>query len=552
MNKRPAQGRGAGVAIAAGLVAVALLATIVLYQHTVDYGFNYDDYVLVRPHSLSEVANSFHGSWDTTGVMVPFYRPVTVAFHALRFELLGLDAERHHLLSLGMFALCAALAGWFVYKMTGRAMPALLASVMFVAHPAMPYSLVAWVTNQMHLIETLTVLIGFCWWSAVRSRSAVRWLPLLGLACIAFMIKEDGIMLLPSIIAMHAMYRRIAEPSLPPVPRAIVAAAVALVLVLIGIRVLALGELGGYGRPSPHQAWTNYIGGLHKVLRLIPADRPWQPIASAFATFLPIVAVLLWRRSRPASRACLLGGMLVALLFNLPFALVTKAEQMHLVATGAVLILSGAAAMLLDAARVRSLRLMLGAVLVTGVLACGAVARDITTDFEPFGPVVLANDQLVRGWNAVPAQLHEYLERKASLGPGGISTNPIDEISHAIFGGHGLETSGDGVRYQWMARKAVEIFIFRPVRAVTIPMRHEIGAFRERTTASIELSGRRIDEIRFDSGEWRESSIMIGASRPPHRIVVSIDHVWYPARIIPGSNDPRALGLQIGEIRLRP
>ena len=103
-----------------------------------------------------------------------------------------------------------------------------------------------------------------------------------------------------------------------------------------------------------------------------------------------------------------------------------------------------------------------------------------------------------------------------------------------------------------MARNAVEIFIFRPVRAVTIPMRHEIGAFREPTTASIELGGRRVDEIRFDSGEWRESPITIGAMRPPYHIVIAIDHVWYPARIIPGSNDPRALGLQIGEIRLRP
>jgi hypothetical protein len=365
------------------------------------------------------------------------------------------------------------------------------------------------------------------------------------------MIKEDGVMLLPCVLAMHAAYRRIADPSLPPVPRAFVGAAAVVIIFLVGIRTLALGELGGYGRPSLHQAWTNYLGGLNKVLRLVPADRPWQPMASAFATVVPIAGVLAWRRSRPESRACLLCGVLVSLLFNLPFVLVTKAEQMHLVATGAVLILSGGAAMLLDTARRRSIRLLLSAVLVAGVLACAAVARDITTDFAPFGPVVLANDQLVLGWNAVPAQLHEYVTRKAASGPERISTNPIDEVSHVIFGGHGLETSGDGVRYQWMARSTVEIFIFQPVRAVTIPMRHEIGAFREPAMAWVELDGRRVDEIRFDSGEWRESTIAIGGRRAPHRLRVAIDHVWYPARIIPGSNDPRALGLQIGEIRLR-
>lgn len=103
------------------LAVLAAGATILLYSHTLDYGFNYDDYVLVRPHGRAEVRGSFHGSWDTTGVMVPFYRPLTVAFHAVRFELLGLDARRHHALSLTLFACCAALVGWLALRITGPA-----------------------------------------------------------------------------------------------------------------------------------------------------------------------------------------------------------------------------------------------------------------------------------------------------------------------------------------------------------------------------------------------------------------------------------------------
>ena len=82
----------------------------------------------------------------------------------------------------------------------------------------MPYSLVAWVTNQMHLAQTLVVLLRSLWWHAVRARPLVWWLPLLVFGAAAFMVKEDGLMLLPAILTVHAITRRVAEPSLRPVP----------------------------------------------------------------------------------------------------------------------------------------------------------------------------------------------------------------------------------------------------------------------------------------------------------------------------------------------
>jgi hypothetical protein len=204
-----------------------------------------------------------------------------------------------------MFALCATLAGCFVNRVAGRITPALFASVMFVAHPAMPYSLVAWITNQMHLIETLTVLTAFCWWSVVRSRSAIWWLPLLVLACVAFMIKEDGVMLLPSVIAIHAVYRRVAVTSLPPVPRTIVVPAVVLVAV---------------SSESARSRWVNSVAT--DVRRCTRRGR---------------TALAVWTKSCGSFQRI------------------------------------------------------------------GPGSRWLTKDFEPFGPIVLANDRLVRGWTAVPA-----------------------------------------------------------------------------------------------------------------------------------------------------
>ena len=88
----------------------------------------------------------------------------------------------------------------------------------------------------------------------------------------------------------------------------------------------------------------------HRVLGLAPADRPWQPLASWFAALLPIVAIAAWRWISGGARACLLAGIAIAALFNVPFVFVTKAEQMHLVGIGAALMLAGASVALLDLA----------------------------------------------------------------------------------------------------------------------------------------------------------------------------------------------------------
>ena len=164
------------------------------------------------------------------------------------------------------------------------------------------------------------------------------------------MIKEDGLMLLPVIVTLHAMTRRVAEPNLRPVPWTFLGLAGLLLLALLVLRANALGELGGYGRPTMHAAWINYSRGLTGVLGLVPADRPWQPGASWFATLLPIAALVGWRALSRGARATLLAGVVIAVLFNLPFVFVTKPEQMYLVGLGAAIALTGAEVGLLDVA----------------------------------------------------------------------------------------------------------------------------------------------------------------------------------------------------------
>ena len=384
------------------LFALAGGATWLVHRETLSYGFDYDDYYFMRPHTPAQVLATFSGPWDPGGVMVKFYRPLTIVLHAIRFELFGLNAVAHHAMSLASFALAAGLVAWLVYGWTGRAAAGAIAAVLVVSHPAMPYSLVAWITNQMHLAQTLIVLTALVWWHAVRARSLVWWLPLLLFGVASFMVKEDGVMLLPAILTVHAITRRVAEPGLRPAPWAFAALSGGLIVALLVWRSTALGELGGYGRPTMHAAWVNYSRGLTRVFGLVPADRPWQPLASWFATLLPIVAIAAWRWISAGARVCLLAGVAIAVLFNVPFVFVTKAEQMYLVGIGAALMLAGASVALLDLAARTQARLaatlIVAVVLGAGLASFVAVTRDITRDFEPFGPIVLSHDDIVRTW----------------------------------------------------------------------------------------------------------------------------------------------------------
>ena len=527
-----------------------------MYSHTIGYGFDYDDYHFIRPYPAAELRAAFSGPWDPAGIEVPFYRPLTIAFYAARFQLFGLNSEAHHAVSLALFALAAMLLGMFVWQCTRRIAVAALGTVLFVVHPAMPYSLVAWITNQMHLIEAIVVLLGLNWWFVVRWKGTAWWIPLLGLAAAAFLIKEDGIMLLPVVVGMHWLRRWTVEPELPHPPLTFLMAAVGLLAALLWTRASALEGLGGYGRPTLSTAWSNYTRGLDRVFRLVPADRPWQPMASWFVTLAPAAAVLSWRRITGPVRYVLVCGALLALAFNLPFIFVTKNEQMHLVATGAVVVLTGAMATVLDSMS-RHWRHAAAVVLLSGTMSMAVVARDISTDFAPFGAIVLSHDDLVKDWAAVPQELREYLRRKLqSDAEGRVSPNPAEALDVVAFGLGGPEETPAGIAYRWMSEPSVEIHVSPDVRRLDIPLRHAIGAFGEPARVEITVNGRLVDERLQENEDWYVTRVVMPQAIPwwtrrMHRVHVRIPQIWRPSEVIPGSTDTRTLGLQIGRMTTR-
>jgi hypothetical protein len=255
-------------------------------------------------------------------------------------------------------------------------------------------------------------------------------------------------------------------------------------------------------------------------------------------------------------RYLLVSGAVFALAFNLPFIFVTKHEQMHLVATGGVLVLTAAMTAVLTGTR-RPWRYGVAAALLAGATAMAAVGRHISTDFAPFGPIVLSHDDLVKDWAAVPLELRAYLRRKLEPGAEGqVSPNPSKALDVVAFGLGGPEETPGGTSYRWMSEPSIEIHVSPGVRRLDIPLRHAIEAFGEPVRFDITIDGRRADERVLDTDDWYQSRIAMPSAVPSwtrrmHRVHVRIPRIWRPSEVIPGSTDTRSLGLQVGRITAR-
>jgi hypothetical protein len=541
----------------AALVAAGLTLTVVQHWVTVGYGFYYDDYHFIHPYGAPEVLAAFHGPWDASGIETAYYRPLTICLYAARFYFLGLNSAAYHVLTLAMFAAAAAGLGLFVLRATSSFAAGLLATAVLVVHPGMPYSAVAWITNQMHVAETLVILAALGWWFAVRRRPAVWWTPLIALQLAVLMIKEDGIMLLPAVVSLHLLRRWLVERDLPGVPVAFLGAAVLAGGALLFVRQAALQGAAHTRLPSLEQAQYNVGRGLSAAFRLLPARRPLQSEASWFVLLVPLAALAAWKRIPPPVRFVFLAGAVVGVLFDLPFIFIVKAEQLHLVSLGASLCLAGAAAGLLEAARPSRLaQAVVAAVLVCGISLLAAVSRNITRDFEPFSAPVLATDRHAEGWAAVPLELREYLARKRLGDTASVDPNPSHQLPLVGFGLHGVEIDPHGVGVRWMSQAAADLYVRRDLRLITIPLRHEIGAFREPARVHVIADGRVATELVLSDDAWHPVTVALSPRAVPrlggmHRVQIRIDRAWVPAQMIPGSTDTRTLGLQVGPIALR-
>ena len=546
--------RACAIALLLGVVAAALVYGI--YGHTLSYGFDYDDYHLVRPYTRAEVLGAFVGSWDSTGIEKPFYRPLTTAFYAWRFATFGPDAGRFHLLSLVLFGLAAVECGLLVYLLTRGLAAALLATCAFCVNPAMPLSLVVWTTNQMHLLAVVGVFGSLIWWIVAGARAWAWMVQLVLFAPAVLLVKEDGMMLLPCLLAWQALAWWLRSSS-PAGPRWWFFAGAAIVVGgLLIVRHLALGGIGGYGVPqTAAELWRNLLKGPLAVFTQLPHDRPWQTLAawSGGAVIVSGLVIATLRRGLADARFLIAGGIVMVGLFDLPFALVSKAEQFHFIATGAVLVLAGAALAWWQTVGRPVPRALLIAALAVPLATMAMVSRDISGDIAPCSPVAKSHDRIVVDWAVVPDDLREWLRSRLGDNCGG-SANPARALPFVAYGVYGWESAPDGTRFRW-TRGLASIYLRDDVTSLTVPISAVIPRRGDVLEATVRLDGVVLARLVRSDADWVRVPIQIPRRprtwwRTMARLDIEAVPAWTPAVVWPGSTDHRELGVRLGEITL--
>lgn len=595
----------------AAAALVAALGVLVVYGGHIFVGFYYDDYHFVRPWSTLELRRVWFGSWDPLGIEAVFYRPLTAWWLASRFWLFGVNAAAMHLVSVAGHAVCATLVAWFVRRERVSTTVALLGAWLYAIHPVFPYAQVSWLTNQMHLAESILVLVALLYWQTVRDRRLVWWLPLAGLAAALFLVKEDGIMLLPALLAVAVLRYRPAWTWTWLVHRGlpVTAAAAVVVAALIEFRYVRLGRLGGYGWPTFELAHANFWKGLTTAIFLWPTRRPWQAVASliAIAAIIAGLGIGRWRRGRRilfvagsgvalalsmnvpsillersyplltwqalasgvaigliavgsgaalwlADRRAitLIGmGLAIALCFNLPFVLVSKREQYHLLALGSVLAYAGAADALLGGTRVWARSVLVLLILLTAPAAL--LARSQATDFRPCESVVLDFDRVARDLWMIPDEIKAWLDLKANDCQAGRPVGRLTDLPVIAWNVHGEERVEDGTSFRWTSDHAV-LLSNRTAKSMTLAIRRP-GASAQPSHVTV-AGGLKIATVMLDSEDWKFVTVrfrpgLLGWLRAGSRVDLDVDSWFVPALLDPHNTDLRRFGVQMRVVDVR-
>jgi len=602
-DNRPETG---GSSLVLALATAAGIGIALAYGWMGDVGFHYDDFHLVRPWSAIEWRRAWLGSWDPTGIEPVFYRPLTAAWYAVRFHWFALNATAMHALSLVGHAACAMLLGWLLRREGATVRLAAFGAWTYAVHPAMPYAQVSWLTNQMHLAQSLVVVGALLVWQVARDRHAGWWTPIAALAVMAFLIKEDGIMLLPVIAALTALRVWVLGARAPRAWVLLAVAALCLLVGLVALRDARLGRLGGYGTPEFRAIVPNYVKGIQSAFFLWPTTRTWQAVASVITCAALLVALGLTRR-RPgrlplklagaalvvalslnvpaafrssvsysvvawqglASGAALtllvlgLGvalwhglrvqlfllaaGLAVALGFDLPFVFVSKREQYHLVGLGSALAIAGAASAIGSLAARPRRRAVAWVALVAATLPFPFLARHLARDFLSCSGPVLRADQIAKGWWVVPLEVKEWIDLKAQRCAAGLGPSRVTDLPVVAWDVYPEPVPGEPGSARWTSERPVALFA-RDAVSATLELRRPDAAPDRLVRVTTSSSGG-TQVLMLDSAAWRRVTVRFSPGplawlRHAQRVDLLVEPWFVPGARDPTSRDLRRHGVQ--------
>jgi hypothetical protein len=326
------------------LGAVAVAAVALLYGRAWAFTLQCDDLVFIRPWSPAELTAVWHGTWEPQQALAVFFRPLVSWFFAGTFELFGVNAHAHMLLSLALFAAVAWALGAFVRRESGSAGLAALAIAIFVLHPNTVWSSGVWITNSTHKLAALAAFAALWAWHRVRQRGVRAWWPVALAISVSFLCKEDALMLIPAIAtAQWLRARLVGDVRRPDV--ALLTAGVVLGVSLVLWRTLALGEMGGFLFSLEAGAILRNIvrGPLYVATWQGTLAEPFtRPGLVAVAVAAVVVAGLVLQvlRSRRDRRWPVGLALVIALWYNVPLAVISNSTRYYMLTACGALVLA--------------------------------------------------------------------------------------------------------------------------------------------------------------------------------------------------------------------
>lgn len=156
------------------VAAIALIAVGLTYFGTGNLGFFWDDYFLLRPRPWSELFRVWHGSWDATGIVPAFYRPLAVWTDTAAFAVFGFNEHALRACALLELATGAWLIGEFVRRESTSTWLGAYAAALYAVHPAVSASAGPWWFEQNHRLSVICVGAALLAWQS--RRQTLSWL----------------------------------------------------------------------------------------------------------------------------------------------------------------------------------------------------------------------------------------------------------------------------------------------------------------------------------------------------------------------------------------
>ena len=119
------------------------------------------------------------------------------------------------------------------------------------------------------------------------------------------------------------------------------------------------------------------------------------------------------------------------------------------------------------------------------------------------------------------------------------------DLGTVTYGLHDLEDNGTD-RFRWTSGHAT-LFIDADAGAVELPLRAPFVGTTGPMRVEIRLDGRLANRLELTRTDWRRVRMVIPPSDRRYRTLeLLVEPTWVPAELLPGSDDPRELGVMLG------